>query len=87
MSIVMPVVVIGIVALIFTIIGMFIGNRVAASGKFGKRAGLIGGVILILIGIKILLSTGHLISSCKTTIRRQINHGFFFVPVQETGRL
>jgi len=51
-AIVFPAVVIGIVAFTMTVIGMRIGP---ALGKFiGRRAELLGGVILILIGIKIL---------------------------------
>ncbi len=43
----------GITALIVTLIGHFIGNRVGA--VVGKWAGIVGGVILILIGLRILL--------------------------------
>lgn len=53
-SIVMPVVVIGLVALICTGIGLFVGNRFSSSTRTGKRAEVIGGVVLIGIGIKIL---------------------------------
>jgi putative Mn2+ efflux pump MntP len=44
---------IGITAFIITIIGQLIGNRVGA--LVGKRAEIVGGLILIAIGIKILL--------------------------------
>jgi putative Mn2+ efflux pump MntP len=44
---------IGITAFIITIIGQLIGNRVGS--LVGKRAEIVGGVILIGIGIKILL--------------------------------
>lgn len=55
-SIVFPAVVIGIVAFGLTVLGMKIGP---ALGKvIGRRAELLGGVILVLIGIKIL--TDHL---------------------------
>jgi len=51
-AIVYPAVVIGIVAFAMTVLGMKIGP---ALGKVvGRRAELLGGVILILIGIKIL---------------------------------
>jgi len=51
-AIVFPAVIIGIVAFTMTIIGMKIGP---ALGKvIGRRAELLGGVVLILIGIKIL---------------------------------
>ncbi len=44
---------IGITTLIITVIGQLIGNRVGV--LVGKRAEIVGGVILIGIGIKILL--------------------------------
>lgn len=44
---------IGVTALIITIIGQLIGNRVGI--LVGKRAEIIGGLILIGIGVKILL--------------------------------
>ncbi len=53
-SIVLPVVVIGVVALVFTWAGLVLGNRILSSKKVGKQAELMGGGILILIGIKIL---------------------------------
>ena len=52
-----PVYVIGIVITAFTITGLFIGGRLGA--RFGKRMEIFGGLILIIIGFKILL--GHLI--------------------------
>jgi putative Mn2+ efflux pump MntP len=52
-DIVFPAVVIGIVAFAMTVAGMKIGPSL---GKIiGRRAELLGGVILILIGIKILV--------------------------------
>ncbi len=53
-SIVLPVAVIGVVALAFTWAGLVLGNRILSSGKIGKQAELMGGGILILIGVKIL---------------------------------
>ncbi|ACN17102.1 hypothetical protein HRM2_40440 [Desulforapulum autotrophicum HRM2] len=53
-SIILPVVVIGVVALVFTWIGLLLGNRMLSSRKVGKQAELMGGGILILIGVKIL---------------------------------
>jgi putative Mn2+ efflux pump MntP len=51
-AIVFPAVVIGVVAFIMTVLGMKIGP---ALGKvIGRRAGLLGGAVLILIGIRIL---------------------------------
>lgn len=52
-SIIMPVIVIGVVALIFTAIGLVIGNSFSSSTKTGA-AEIIGGVVLIAIGVKIL---------------------------------
>ena len=52
-DIIFPAVVIGIVAFTMTVLGMRLGP---ALGKvIGRRAELLGGVILILIGIKILI--------------------------------
>jgi putative Mn2+ efflux pump MntP len=52
MAIVFPAAVIGVVAFLMTVLGMKIGP---ALGKvIGRRAELLGGLILILIGIKIL---------------------------------
>ena len=53
-SIVLPVVVIGLVALVFTWIGLVLGNRILSSKRVGKQAELMGGCILILIGVNIL---------------------------------
>lgn len=53
-SIIMPVIVIGVVALIFTAIGLVIGNSLSSSTKTGAAAEIIGGVVLIAIGVKIL---------------------------------
>jgi putative Mn2+ efflux pump MntP len=46
--------VIGLVACGFTIIGLFLGTR--AGKAWGKRVEVAGGAILIVIGLKILLS-------------------------------
>ena len=49
-----PSVVIGVVALLFSVAGIFFGRK---TGKLlGKKFELLGGVILIAIGIKILIS-------------------------------
>jgi manganese efflux pump family protein len=53
-NIVVASVIIGIVAFLITILGFYIGRRVGLI--LGQRAKLAGGVILIGIGIKILLS-------------------------------
>jgi len=52
-TIIMPVVVIGIVTFALSFLGVFIGNRFV--GFFEKRIEIIGGLILIGIGLKILL--------------------------------
>ncbi|MCP4115412.1 MAG: manganese efflux pump [Desulfobacteraceae bacterium] len=53
-SILLPVIIIGVVALCFTWIGLILGNRFLSSGRVGKKAELLGGAILIFIGIRIL---------------------------------
>ena len=45
--------IIGIVAFIFSIIGIFIGKKIG--NYVGDKFQIVGGVILILIGVKILL--------------------------------
>ena len=52
-EILIPSIIIGIVAFLFSIIGIFLGRKIG--DYFGGRFQSIGGVILILIGIKILL--------------------------------
>jgi putative Mn2+ efflux pump MntP len=49
-----PSLVIGLVACGFTIAGLFLGTR--AGARWGKRVEVAGGAILIVIGLKILLS-------------------------------
>lgn len=51
--IVMPVIAIGLITFIISVIGVKIGNRFG--DKYEKKAEIMGGVILILLGIKILL--------------------------------
>ena len=53
MSLLLPCTIIGIVAFIFSISGIFIGKKLG--NYFGDKFEIIGGVVLILIGIKILL--------------------------------
>lgn len=53
MDIVLPVVSIGIITFILSIIGVKIGNRFG--NKYEKKAELAGGLILIILGVKILL--------------------------------
>jgi manganese efflux pump family protein len=53
-----PAVVIGVVTGLISWLGIFLGNRLGQ--RFGKRMEIIGGIVLILIGIRILLS--HLLA-------------------------
>jgi putative Mn2+ efflux pump MntP len=51
--ILIPSIIIGIVAFCMTAMGMFFGDKL---GKvFGRRVGIVGGVILIVIGVKIVI--------------------------------
>ncbi|HDY90003.1 MAG TPA: manganese efflux pump [bacterium] len=54
-----PSIIIGLVAAVFTIIGMKLGSRVGI--KFSHRTEILGGIILIGIGIKIFVE--HIIAS------------------------
>jgi manganese efflux pump family protein len=49
-----PAVVIGVVTGLVSWLGIFLGNRLGA--RFGKRMGIAGGIILVLIGLRILIS-------------------------------
>jgi len=53
MKIFLPAVLIGIVAGTMSLIGVRLGERV--SGLFGRRAEFVGGVVLVLIGVRIVL--------------------------------
>jgi len=48
-----PVVIIGLVAFVFSFVGVFIGGRLGR--LLGRRMDIAGGAILILIGIRVLL--------------------------------
>jgi len=52
-SILIPVIIIGIVAFLFTIVGIYLGKKIG--NYFGDKFEILGGVILILLGLKILL--------------------------------
>jgi putative Mn2+ efflux pump MntP len=58
MTIWVPAVVIGIVTGLISWLGMRLGNKLGE--KFGKRMELVGGIILIMIGVRILLA--HLLA-------------------------
>jgi putative Mn2+ efflux pump MntP len=53
-----PSVVIGVVTGILSLIGLLLGSRLGAA--FGKRMEVVGGVLLIIIGLRVLLS--HLLA-------------------------
>lgn len=57
-EIIFPSIVIGVVCASLTLVGILLGERL--SKFFGKKIGIIGGIILIMIGIKILIE--HLIT-------------------------
>ena len=52
-SVLLPVCLIGIITFVLSFIGVFIGNRLGT--KLKDKAEIVGGVVLILIGLKILL--------------------------------
>jgi manganese efflux pump family protein len=52
-SIIMPVIIIGLITFSFSFVGVYIGNKVGHF--FERRVEIIGGLILIGIGVKILL--------------------------------
>ena len=52
-TILIPSIIIGIIASLFTLIGIYLGKKIG--NYFGGKFQIFGGVILILIGIKILL--------------------------------
>jgi putative Mn2+ efflux pump MntP len=58
LSIWYPAVVIGLVAAVFSLVGIGLGRKLGAA--FGKRMEIIGGIILIAIGLRILFS--HLLA-------------------------
>ena len=53
-SIVSPVLTIGVVAASLSLLGLFLGNRLGQA--FGKRMEVVGGLILIAIGIRVVIS-------------------------------
>ena len=52
-AILIPIIMIGVTAFIFTIIGLYLGKKIG--NYFGDKFEILGGTILILLGIKILL--------------------------------
>ncbi|MGB5985700.1 MAG: manganese efflux pump MntP family protein [Desulfobacterales bacterium] len=59
-SIVTPCVMIGVVAGVFTLIGLHLGKRLANACRISRYAEMTGGVVLILIGLNILREHGAL---------------------------
>jgi putative Mn2+ efflux pump MntP len=57
-SIWFPALIIGIVAALATAIGLHIGKRVGASSHISQYAECIGGIVLLLIGVRILYEHG-----------------------------
>lgn len=55
--IILPSIIIGLVCMLFSVIGLFLGDKIGS--KLGVWAERIGGMILIIIGIKILIE--HLV--------------------------
>ncbi len=53
-----PALVIGVVCAAVTACGMYIGRKAASMSRLGHRAGLIGGLVLIGIGLRILWEHG-----------------------------
>lgn len=52
-GIVIPAVIIGVVTLLLSMVGVLVGSRFG--DRYGKKAEILGGMILILIGVKIVL--------------------------------
>ena len=57
-SIWIPAVIIGIVSILFSIVGLNIGKGLGELSFVGKHAEISGGIVLILIGVKILYEHG-----------------------------
>jgi len=59
-SIILAIIIVGLITFVLSSFGVVIGKRFG--GIFNKKAGLIGGIFLILIGIKTLLEHTNIIS-------------------------
>jgi putative Mn2+ efflux pump MntP len=55
-----PAIIIGIVAGIFTVVGLQIGKKIGSATLLSRYAGAIGGIVLLAIGFKILHEHGAL---------------------------
>lgn len=58
MSVLFPALVIGLVTACCTAAGLYIGRNVAAASRLERYADVLGGVVLIAIGLKILIAHG-----------------------------
>ncbi len=59
-TIIFPAIVIGLVATLFTLIGLELGSKIGVKSRLSPFAQLIGGIILLLIGLNILYEHGAL---------------------------
>jgi len=59
-SIVLPAVITGVVAALFTILGLAAGSRIGRLSGLSRYADILGGVILLIIGLNILYEHGAL---------------------------
>lgn len=57
-SIIFPAVVIGITALAFTMLGLYLGKKAASWSRLSRVAEVVGGIVLWIIGVKILIEHG-----------------------------
>jgi len=55
-----PALIIGLVAGMFTIVGLQIGKRIGSAARLSRYADIIGGIVLLAIGLKILHEHGAL---------------------------
>ncbi len=59
-SVWVPAAIIGVVAALFTVLGLQIGRWAGAAGRWGRLAEIGGGLVLVGIGVKILVEHGAL---------------------------
>ncbi len=59
-TIIFPAIIIGLVAALFTLIGLELGSKIGLKSRLSHFAQLIGGIILLLIGLNILYEHGAL---------------------------
>jgi len=58
LAIATPALVIGLVAAVFTVSGLYLGNRVANFKRLSSYAEILGGLVLLAIGVNILHDHG-----------------------------